>query len=102
MKRLTVLLIACALATSCLAQESPPATSAPGRTPGPYDSLASSASAPPSASSTLTPAGAMVMQACAKTVIAEAVGNGETTVQMRHIAQIDRCAALARATLLAR
>jgi hypothetical protein len=101
MTRLTVLLIACALMTSCLAQENPTSTSStPGRTPGPYDSLKSHPS--PSASPTLTPAGALVMQECANAVITDAVRAGETKVAMKHFAQIDHCVALVRAGLLAR
>lgn len=101
MKRFTLAFITCALLTSCLAQE--PSTSNPGaaagRTPGPYDSLPSSASAP---AQTLTPAGATIMDTCAKVVFAEAARQGETTVKMHHLTAIDRCAALARAALLAR
>jgi hypothetical protein len=42
------------------------------------------------------------MQECARAVIADAVRKGETTVKMSHFTDIDRCAALARAALLAR
>jgi hypothetical protein len=118
MKRLTGLLITCALygtlSTSVLAGPKPPATpvcpaypapcntqgspspsATPGRTPGPYDNLPPNPN--PHTSSTLTPAGALIMQECAKAVLA-----GETVVKMHHFAQIDQCVALVRAGLLAR
>ena len=120
MKRFAVLLIACALATSCTMQDNPNTAATPGRTPGPYDNLrpnpnvsvgSSSSSSfsvgtgtnsQSNSSPTLTPAGALVMQECAKAVIADAVRAGETKVAMHHFAQIDDCAARVRASILAR
>ena len=95
------LTLACVMGVSYTLPEHPVVANTaaiPGRTPGPYDTL----KAPTTPTSPVTPAGALVMQECANAVIADAVRAGETKVAMHHFAQIDDCAALVRASLLAR
>lgn len=99
------LVLACVLATSYTMPETPDPSNVantPGRTPGPYDTLKAPATAGTSPTSAMTPAAALVMQECMNAVFADAARAGATKVAMHHFAQIDHCAALVRAGILAR
>jgi hypothetical protein len=81
--KVVVILMLCAMFATCVmqgnsAQDPAPAPNTPATT-------------------TVTPAGALVVLECTKTVLA-----GEPVVRPHHFAQIDNCVALVRAALLAR
>jgi hypothetical protein len=85
--KLVVILMLCAMVATCVMQGN--STQDPAPAPAPTRSDA--------ANSTLTPMQALIMQECAKAVLA-----GEERLKQHHFAQIDDCAERMRVALLAK